>query len=103
MSLPQIMLISYSFEEALGPLLASSLIGRDPDNGTMRVHRLIQEEYRIYLLQHGGQKRQADYLNAATQLLCAVFPKSVNGMSLRNQWSECKKYTQHVLALCNRF
>ncbi|KAF1954827.1 hypothetical protein CC80DRAFT_416915 [Byssothecium circinans] len=92
-----------AFEDALDPLLTSSLITRDSDDGTIRVHRLIQEEFRIYLSQKGGKERQSAFLNAATKLLCAVYPKSVNGLPLRNQWSQCKKYTPHVLALCGRF
>lgn len=87
------------FDDALEQLLDSSLIGRDPDNGTMRIHRIVQERYRIWL----GQEKRREYLLAVARLLCKAFPKSVNGLAMRNEWHICQKYIPHVLALCSRF
>ena len=36
-------------------------------------------------------------------LLQAGFPKLINGLPLRNDWSTCKLYIQHVLILCARY
>lgn len=38
----------------------------------------------------------------AARLYCEIFPKQVNGLSLRPRWEQCKRYIQHILALCER-
>jgi hypothetical protein len=65
---------SRPFDKALLPLFNSSLIGRDAQNGTSQVHRIIQEEHRIWV----GPEQGFSCLFAAIKLLCAVFLKSIN-------------------------
>ncbi|KAJ5729079.1 Tetratricopeptide-like helical [Penicillium malachiteum] len=83
-------------EDALSELLNMSLINREPDTQLLSVHRLIQFEFRDYI---GADGRQKAFTTAAEQLY-SKFPKQINGVSLRNENEECKKYAQHVLSLC---
>jgi hypothetical protein len=45
-------------------------------------------------------EQQEAYFQVVAQLLYTVFPKQVNGISMRNEADQCKEYVQHVLVLC---
>jgi hypothetical protein len=45
-------------------------------------------------------EKQKAYFQAVSQLLYTVFPKQVNGISMRKEADQCKEYVQHVLVLC---
>ncbi|KAK5050886.1 hypothetical protein LTR84_003445 [Exophiala bonariae] len=62
---------SSEFEDVIEQLTSVSLIGRDPDTETFRVHRLMQEQYRIWA---GPEGRRKCFLMAA-KLLCQAFPR----------------------------
>ena len=79
--------------------MGASLVGRDLETQSLRIHRLLQVEYRMWI----GEVAQVEYFAAAIKLLCGAFPKSVNGLPLRSQWSSCRKYIQHALALCSTY
>jgi hypothetical protein len=65
----------------------------------MRIHRIIQERYRTWL----GKEKRRQWLLTAAKLLCSAFPKSVNGLAMRNEWHICQKYIPHAMALCSRY
>ena len=85
-----------SIEDALEELIDFSLINREPETQALSIHRLIQFEYRDYI---GAHERLRSFLTVSEQLYYK-FPKQINGVSLRNDWVECKKYAQHILMLC---
>lgn len=87
------------FDEYLMPLLGSSLITNDETTDHLRIHRLVQDEFRGWLTVH--QRYQA-FLHASW-LLFEAFPKQAHGLPLRNEWPICKQYVQHVMTLCTRY
>ena len=89
----------FSFGEALEQLLTASLVKREPSTGMLFIHRLIQDEYRNFI----GKDEQQTYFCLASTLIYAQFPKLINGLPLRNHWSTCKLYIEHVLVLCLRY
>lgn len=87
------------FMNACEQLISSALIRRDPLTHMIYVHHLVQEACRHYI----GKEKQQLCFNNASKLLCAAFPQFVNGRSLRNEWTACQLYIQHVLILCARY
>jgi hypothetical protein len=86
------------FVEAIQELLNAALIRHDPSTGVYSTHRLLQEVFRDWLKKESLMK----CFRAASALLLQAFPKHLKGRSLRNEWSTCKLYVQHVLTLCAR-
>jgi hypothetical protein len=92
-------LIIYRFGEAVQVLLNAALIRHSYATGVYSTHRLLQEVFRDWL----PKENLIACFKAASALLLQVFPKHSKGLSLRNEWSICKLYVQHVLMLATRY
>jgi tetratricopeptide (TPR) repeat protein len=79
-------------------LFSTSLINKDPENGTIHVHRLVQAEFRENL----SPNDQYQSFMLTIKLLLEAFPKHGKGRSLRNEFATCKKFIIHVMALLDR-
>lgn len=67
-------------------LFNTSLVTKDPDNGTIHVHRLVQARVRDIM----EADKRYEYFLPTTTLLLEAFPKHGKGRSLRNEFVTCK-------------
>ena len=91
------MIIGPSLESAIEELQDSSLI--DVDGDKLFVHKSNLESF---ICTRTPDKRQEDF-NAAASVINAVFPRQVNGQSLRDRWEEYHAPIQHGLSLATIF
>lgn len=91
-------LTTASFEDALTPLFQSSILTKDPGSSLIRIHRVLQDEFRRWL----GPQRIQEHFLAAAHVLSESFPKQVMGRTLRDRASKCQRYIQHATTLCDR-
>ncbi|KAF5975685.1 tetratricopeptide-like helical [Fusarium bulbicola] len=91
----------WDFEQAIEALINLALVkvNEQDENIQIFVHRVIQVEFNNTL---SSDELQANFL-AAGKLLFHKFPKLINGLSFRNQWTECAKYAGHISALCKHY
>jgi hypothetical protein len=87
------------FGDVLAEMLALGLIKRNANDGQISVHRVIQLVFREALT----RDQQIHAFDEASKVLFIAFPKFQNGLSLRNDWAECKKYAEHVTTMVTRF
>ncbi|ETI19374.1 hypothetical protein G647_09206 [Cladophialophora carrionii CBS 160.54] len=86
-------------EETLESVVETALVTNDEDTDMLRVHRLVQEQFRDWL---GADQRYTNFLHAC-RLLYEAFPKQAHGLPLRNEWPVCKQYVEHVMSVCTNY
>jgi hypothetical protein len=79
-------------------MFSASMLSKDPQTELISVHRLLQDEFCRWL----GAQRRETYFLAGAQLLVNLFPRQINGQTLRGQTEQCRKFIQHALALSAR-
>ncbi|KAF5536943.1 tetratricopeptide-like helical [Fusarium phyllophilum] len=91
----------WDFEQAIEALINRALVrvNEQDENRQIFVHRVIQVEFNNTL---SSDELQANFL-AAGKLLFHKFPKLVNGLSFRKEWTECATYAGHISALCKHY
>ncbi|KAK6350565.1 hypothetical protein TWF718_003755 [Orbilia javanica] len=85
-------------DDALERLLEFALIRKDPLTEIITVHRLVQEEFKHYMMQNRPDTRQ-DIFQGASKLLRYAFPHQINGRRMDHHWTEAAQYFRHVLSL----
>lgn len=91
----------FSFSEALDNLIVSALVKRDDSMGALSLHRLVQTQYRYFL---DSFRRQEAFENAI-DLLHEAFPQPdfARTGQLYDRWTQCQRYSQHVISLKGNF
>jgi hypothetical protein len=74
-------------------LLRAALIKKN--RRIIQLHRLTQATF----LHHTSQADLEQFLESASILLCAAFPKQDRGNPMTKHWETCQKYILHVQSL----
>ncbi|KAF2753267.1 hypothetical protein EJ05DRAFT_504920 [Pseudovirgaria hyperparasitica] len=82
-----------SFDDALEQLTHHALIRKNIDEGTFRIHRLVQSEYRSRM------ENPQEQFEAATRLLLEKFPPERSNQYNDEEWLIYERYIPSVLAL----
>lgn len=91
---------STRFSDATEPLLELALLKRDRDTSVFSTHRMVQTQFRFFMSLEQRQKA----FDHAVALIYDAFPKQDNQQAqLYQNWVQCNRYMQHVLALKDRF
>lgn len=99
------LMICCSFSDIVQPLIASSVISKDPKRNSFRVHRVLQQEFRRWQNARSlrsGAESSRDSVCLAAKLLVETFPRQINGETLRPRATICEQYIQQAVALCDR-
>ena len=86
-----------SLADAIDELTHHALVRKNITQGTFRLHRLVQIEYRARLA-----NPQEDF-EAATRLLLEKFPSQRENKYDDDEWLIYERYIPHVLALVRNY
>lgn len=85
------------FDEALEQLRHHALVRKNIEQDSLRMHRLVQSEYRARM-DHPQEK-----FDAATELLLDKFPSERSNRYDDDEWLRYEKYIPQVLALMRNY